>query len=68
MLNGGNRFARKYTDAERDAVENYMNSQLDKIDLPDITTEEREYLRTMMLTMYANPLKNKLKTILGGIE
>lgn len=68
MLNGGNRFARKYTDAERDAVENYMNSQLDKIDLPDITTEEREYLRTMMLSMYANPLKNKLKTILGGIE
>ena len=68
MLNGGNRFARKYTDAERDAVENYMNSQLDKIDQPDITTEEREYLRTMMLTMYANPLKNKLKTILGGIE
>lgn len=68
MLNGGNRFARKYTQAERDAVENYMNSQLDKIDLPDITTEEREYLRTMMLTMYANPLKNKLKTILGGIE
>lgn len=68
MLNGGNRFARKYTDAERDAVENYMNSQLDKIDLPDITTEEREYLRTMMLTMYANPLKNKLKTILRGIE
>lgn len=68
ILNGGNRFARKYTDAERDAVENYMNSQLDKIDLPDITTEEREYLRTMMLTMYANPLKNKLKTILGGIE
>lgn len=68
MLNGGNRFARKYTDTERDAVENYMNSQLDKIDLPDITTEEREYLRTMMLTMYANPLKNKLKTILGGIE
>ena len=68
MLNGGNRFARKYSDAERDAVENYMNSQLDKIDLPDITTEEREYLRTMMLTMYANPLKNKLKTVLGGIE
>lgn len=68
MLMGTNRFARKYDDKTRDEVNDYIQRQLDKIDLPDITTEEHEFLRTMMLTMYANPLKNKLKTILGGKE
>lgn len=68
MLHDTKRFTRKYNEDERDTFENYINTQLDKIDLPDISIEEREYMRSMMLTMYANPLKNKLKTILGGTE
>ena len=68
MLYDTTRFARKYDEQTRDKVNEYIHSQLDKIDLDDITVEEHEFLRTMMLTMYANPLKNKLKTILGGIE
>lgn len=65
LLHDTKRFARKYTEAQAMEVENYLNSQLDKIDLKDVTTEERAYMREMMLTMYANPLKNKLRTILG---
>lgn len=68
MLHDTKRFTRKYNEDERDTFENYINTQLDKIDLPDISIEEREYMSSMMLTMYANPLKNKLKTILGGTE
>ena len=68
MLYDTTRFARKYDEQTRDKVNEYIHSQLDKIDLDDISVEEHEFLRTMMLTMYANPLKNKLKTILGGIE
>lgn len=68
MLHSTARFARKYSDEEREKFLEYMQKQLDKIDLPDVTEEEDEYLREMMLTMYANPLKNKLKTLLGGNE
>lgn len=68
-LHNTDRFATKYTDNQKLEFENYLNSQLDKItDLPDLTVEERDYMYEMMLRMYANPLKNKLKAILGGIE
>ena len=62
------RFASMYTEEKRREVLDYFNAQLDKIDLTDITTEERDFLMEKMLLMYANPLKNKLKTILGGVE
>ncbi len=66
LLKGGNRFARKYTEEERRNFENYLEEQLAKItDVPAITPEEHAYMREMMLVMYANPLKNKLKTLLG---
>lgn len=60
-LNGVNDFADRYTDADVEKFNNYINGQLDKVtDIDDITPEERDYMRRMMLTMYANPLKNKL--------
>lgn len=68
LQHGITRFSRKYTQQQRDDFESYLNSQLDKVDLPDITFEEREYMRQMMLVMYANPLRNKLRTILGMSE
>ena len=49
-------------------MEEYFSRQLAKIDIEDVTDEEREFMREMMLIMYANPLKNKLKAILGGVE
>lgn len=68
MLHNVKRFAAKYTEAQRDEAQEYFNRQLDKIDVADVTAEERGFMMEMMLVMYANPLKNKLKTILGGME
>lgn len=68
MLNQTQRFAGKYTESERLETINYFNKQLSKVDLADVTEEEHEFMMQMMLTMYANPLKNKLKTLLGGME
>ncbi|MDE6273306.1 MAG: acyltransferase [Muribaculaceae bacterium] len=68
VLNDTTRFEDDYTPDQKRETLDYFNSQLDKVDLPDITSEEREFMMTMMLTMYANPLKNKLRTILGGLE
>lgn len=66
LLNDTSRFARKYTPERRQEVEDYFNSQLDKINLPDVTAEERAFMLEKMLVMHANPLKNKLRTILGA--
>lgn len=68
LLHNTTRFSRHYTDEDKKKVEDYIEAQLDKVDVPDLTAEERGYMREMMLLMYANPLKNKLKAILGGIE
>lgn len=68
ILHDTSRFASKYTQEKKEETISYFNSQLDKVDLQDITPDEREYMWQMMLTMYANPLKNKLKALLGGIE
>lgn len=67
-LNSTNRFKAKYTDEEMTGFSEYLNGQVAKIDLPDLQTEEVEYLHTLLLTMYANPLINKLKALLGGVE
>lgn len=68
MLHQTKRFSSKYTEEMYDDTVNYFERQLDKVDIPDITAEEREYMLRMMLVMYSNPLKNKLKTLLGGLE
>lgn len=67
-LHETNRFAHKYTEREKEESLTYFNRQLTKIDVEEITDEEYAYMREMILIMYANPLKNKLKTILGGFE
>lgn len=68
ILHNTERFSAKYTQEKREECIEYFNTQLDKVDLPDITTEEREYMWQMMLTMYSNPLRNKLRALLGGVE
>ncbi len=68
LLHSTNRFKHKYTDEEKKEVEEYFSSQLSKIDVDDATDEERDFMHEMMLIMYANPLKNKLRAILGGVE
>ena len=65
LLNKTSRFERKYTSEQKEQFIDYLNAQLDKVDIQDVTAEERDYMMTLMLTMYSNPLKNKLHTILG---
>lgn len=68
ILHDTERFSRKYTREKKEEIVAYFNNQLDKVDLPDVTPDERRFMWEMMLTMYANPLKNKLKSLLGGME
>ncbi|MDE7495903.1 MAG: acyltransferase [Muribaculaceae bacterium] len=68
LLHDSNRFARKYTEEQKRDTSEYFEGQLAKVDLENITDEERDYMMKMLLTMYANPLKNKLRTLLGVME
>ena len=46
-----------------EAFNSYIESQLDKVDLPDVSAEEREFMRDQIMRMYANPLRNKLAAL-----
>ncbi|MCI5978671.1 MAG: acyltransferase [Bacteroidales bacterium] len=59
VVNNTDRYADRYTAEDRARAEEYVASRLAKVDLPHITDEEREYMRMMMLTMYANPVRNQ---------
>lgn len=65
LLYASHRFEKYYSTKRKEEVVDYFNTQLDKVDLPDITFEEREFMLNRMYVMYANPLKNKLRTIIG---
>ncbi len=53
-------YADRYTPEEEKTVADYIESRLDLVDLPDVTAEERDFMRQRLWEMYANPLKNKL--------
>ncbi|MDE5745913.1 MAG: 1-acyl-sn-glycerol-3-phosphate acyltransferase [Paramuribaculum sp.] len=52
-------FKKEYTEEEKTDFEEYIENQLDKVGLPDLSAADRAYMKEMMLSMYANPLKNK---------
>jgi hypothetical protein len=56
-LSGSADNASHYTTDDVQRFETYLKGQLDKIELPD---KDEAFLRERILTMYANPLKNKL--------
>jgi hypothetical protein len=69
MLNNTEQFKRYYTDEQRKAFEEYLHNQLAKIDdVGNITEEEHQFMVNLLLVMYSNPLKNKLRTILGDFN
>ena len=47
-----------YTDADKQRFETYLAGQLAKI---KIDNKDEVFLRERILTMYANPVKNKLR-------
>lgn len=60
-LNDTDRFASFYNAEQENEVSEYFERQEARIDVSDITAEERSYIREMFLTMYANPLINKME-------
>lgn len=57
MLAGNDALAENYTTEAKAAFEKYLASRLDLIDIPN---KDETFLRERILTMYANPAKNKL--------
>lgn len=57
MLNGTSRFNEMYSLKDKKFFQEYLQKQLDKIVLPN---KDEAYLRTKILEMYSNPLKNHL--------
>lgn len=53
-------YRNEYTDADMKRFEDYIAGQLAKVDVGNITYDERAFMRATMLHMYANPLKNQL--------
>lgn len=60
LLHRSHKFVEEYTPGQAADFEQYVETQLDKVELPDVSTLDRSFMREMMLTMYANPLKNKI--------
>ncbi len=59
-LNGTRRFQEHYGTKDKANFEEYIQGQLDKIVLPN---KDESFLRTKLLEMYSNPLKNYLGTL-----
>jgi 1-acyl-sn-glycerol-3-phosphate acyltransferase len=51
------RFVHHYSAADKKQFENYLQTKLDKIDIPD---KDEKFLLDKLLQMYSNPLKNHL--------
>ncbi len=59
-LNHTGEFDAYYTADEANAFMDYIEGQLDKVRLENVSVLDRDFMREMMLVMYSNPLKNKL--------
>ena len=60
LLTGDKQFADKYTAEDAAKLDTYMAERISKVDLPD---KDEVFLRTKILEMYANPVKNYLQAI-----
>ena len=61
LLNGDSALTEHYTAEDKQRFETYIAKQLDRITLPQ---KDVPFLRTKLLEMYANPLKNHLRASL----
>lgn len=59
-LGGSDRFASEYSREDVEHFDAYLQGQLDKVEVADVTAEERGLMLRDMLEMYANPLRNQL--------
>lgn len=61
IVHGSHRYEEMYTEEDVAKVKEYAERQLARIEEPDITAEECGFMYHTFMTMYANPLINKLK-------
>ena len=62
LLEGNDTFASHYTVEEKQRFVSYLEKQLERITIPN---KDTDFLRRMLLLMYANPLKNQLAALKG---
>lgn len=60
LLEGAHTFAEHYTPEQRAAFADYVDS---RVALVDLANRDEAFLRERILTMYANPLRNKLAAV-----
>lgn len=60
LLHHNQEYRAEYSEEELHGFQNYIEQQLDKVRLASVSVVDRDYMREMMLTMYFNPLKNKI--------
>lgn len=65
ILQDGNYFSAEYSLIDKLDFEKYLSLQIAKIDLEN---KDFDFLKTKLLEMYANPLRNKLKTNPNHLE
>ncbi len=59
-LHGGTTFRKRYSDNDKKVFDDYVNAQLAKVTIPN---PDEAFLRQSILTMYANPVVNKMQTV-----
>ena len=59
LLSGSKDYADHYTPQDQQRFEQYLASRIEKVSLPD---KDEAFLRERLLTMYVNPLKNKVRS------
>lgn len=64
-ISGTDTYKANYNTTDVADFDAYIEKQLAKVDVDDITSQERAFMREMMLSMYANPLKNQLVALAG---
>ncbi len=59
LMENSNRFADKYTDEDRVFFDNYIDGQIEKVDLPN---KDYHFLHRKLIEMYGNTVKNFVAT------
>ena len=60
LMTGSNRFNSQYSDDDKSKFEQYLNTQIAKINIPD---KDVDFLRMKIIEMYGNTVKSYLKVI-----
>ena len=62
VVNECSRFSDKYSEADKDAFNSYLDNQIKKTDI-QLDDNDCQFMKHMMLIMYANPLTNQLAAL-----